>query len=313
MRVSPRRVLFVGVSTAGSAVFALFPEWARLLGMQAELQGVDVAADGEPHVFRSIVERTRAPDVLGAVITGHKTRIFEHGRDLLQDLDSDARLCREISVIAHRGNRLVGAAIDPPAFRGALAEILVKSAWRGGSALVLFGAGGAATALLAAMFGSGTRMAPPDRVVVFDIDARRLEIARSLMRYLAPTVPLELHLASSERGADATDFSSIAPGSLLVNATGLGKDRAGSPLGLPAAWPTEAIVWDLNYRGELSFLRDAQAQAAKRRLSVWDGWPLFIRGWSEALERLRGTSMTDHELAAMRSVADNLGRTRSRG
>ena len=54
----------------------------------------------------------------------------------------------------------------------------------------------------------------------------------------------------------------LPPRSLVVNATGMGKDRPGSPLRAGAAFPERSAVWELNYRGELEFLRQARAQAA---------------------------------------------------
>src|SRR5204863_7479118 len=65
------------------------------------------------------------------------------------------------------------------------------------------------------------------------------------------------------------------PRSLVVNATGLGKDRPGSPTSDRVAFPDRAVVWELNYRGDLRFLRQARAQAGGAELSVNDGWRRF--------------------------------------
>jgi hypothetical protein len=43
------------------------------------------------------------------------------------------------------------------------------------------------------------------------------------------------------------------------------------------------VIWELNYRGDLRFLRLADAAAAKHGLSVHDGWSLFCHGWAAAL------------------------------
>jgi shikimate 5-dehydrogenase len=67
---------------------------------------------------------------------------------------------------------------------------------------------------------------------------------------------------------------------LVVNATGMGKDSPGSPLEGAAVFPRGGIAWELNYRGELGFLREAEAQRADRELTVADGWGYFIRGWA---------------------------------
>ena len=74
-----------------------------------------------------------------------------------------------------------------------------------------------------------------------------------------------------------------AAGSLVVNATGLGKDAPGSPLDAAAVFPEGAVVWELNYRGDLVFLDQARAQATARRLAVHDGWSYFIHGWTRVI------------------------------
>jgi len=70
---------------------------------------------------------------------------------------------------------------------------------------------------------------------------------------------------------------------LVINATGLGKDRPGSPLSDAAVFPQQGIAWDLNYRGELIFLAQARAQQAARHLHIEDGWVYFIHGWTQVI------------------------------
>jgi hypothetical protein len=71
----------------------------------------------------------------------------------------------------------------------------------------------------------------------------------------------------------------LPPGSLVVNATGLGKDGPGSPITDAAPFPERGFAWDFNYRGDLLFLEQARRQAATKRLHVEDGWLYFIHGW----------------------------------
>lgn len=83
-------------------------------------------------------------------------------------------------------------------------------------------------------------------------------------------------------------LGSLTPNTLIVNATGMGKDRPGAPLSLPAPWPERAHVWDLNYRGDLLMLDDVRRASPGRRLSAHDGWQLFINGWAESLSQIVG-------------------------
>ena len=75
----------------------------------------------------------------------------------------------------------------------------------------------------------------------------------------------------------------MPPGSLVVNATGLGKDAAGSPISDAAKFPEGGLAWEFNYRGELEFLRQARAQEGERNLVVEDGWRYFVLGWSQVI------------------------------
>ena len=75
----------------------------------------------------------------------------------------------------------------------------------------------------------------------------------------------------------------LPPGSLVVNATGLGKDSPGSPLPPDAIFPERAFVWEFNYRGDLVFLEHARAQQVSRKLHVEDGWTYFLHGWTRVI------------------------------
>ena len=72
-------------------------------------------------------------------------------------------------------------------------------------------------------------------------------------------------------------------GSLVINATGLGKDAPGSPLTGAAVFPERGLVWELNYRGDLVFLDQARAQEQARHLAVHDGWVYFLHGWTQVI------------------------------
>jgi shikimate 5-dehydrogenase len=93
-----------------------------------------------------------------------------------------------------------------------------------------------------------------------------------------PGVPVEYIIASEASINDAV-VCGLRPGSLVVNATGLGKDREGSPLTDNAQFPDHGIVWEFNYRGNLIFLEQARRQASSRSLRIEDGWRYFINGW----------------------------------
>ena len=73
---------------------------------------------------------------------------------------------------------------------------------------------------------------------------------------------------------------------MVINATGLGKDRPGSPLTAAACFPSNGVVWELNYRGERQFMQQALDQRSRRNLRVEDGWHCFLHGWTGVLSKI---------------------------
>jgi shikimate 5-dehydrogenase len=78
-------------------------------------------------------------------------------------------------------------------------------------------------------------------------------------------------------------IAALPPHSLVVNATGLGKDAPGSPTTDAVSYPQNSLVWEINYRGDLLFKRQAEAQAREKQLHVEDGWEYFIFGWTQVI------------------------------
>jgi shikimate 5-dehydrogenase len=95
-------------------------------------------------------------------------------------------------------------------------------------------------------------------------------------------IPVDYRLAPTPSEADAI-VAELPPMSMVVNATGLGKDGPGSPLTDACRWPERGVVWEFNYRGDLVFLEQARAAAADRGLTVHDGWVYFIHGWTRVI------------------------------
>ena len=81
-------------------------------------------------------------------------------------------------------------------------------------------------------------------------------------------------------------LAALTPSSVVINATGMGKDLPGSPLTEKAQFPKHGVVWELNYRGERQFLEQAKAQQQKRRLKVEDGWTAFLYGWTSVIAKV---------------------------
>jgi shikimate 5-dehydrogenase len=98
-------------------------------------------------------------------------------------------------------------------------------------------------------------------------------------------------------------LAGLPPGSLIVNATGMGKDVPGSPLTDGARFPERGVVWEINYRGELDFLRQARRQECARELVVEDGWLYFLHGWSEVIAEVFHVELTSQRFESLSTEA----------
>ncbi len=279
---------FLGVTTAQSSVHRIFPRWAELAGAAGtKLIGVDLPVEAEPQVYRAAVERIRSDaESRGGLVTTHKVQVYRHAGDLFAGFEPDARLLAEVSCIVQRGGSLTGIAVDTVTSGMALRAFLPEWPFRG-SALIL-GAGGAAAALAVQLY----RAHQPEQVILTDVSAERLQQVRGL-------TPARCELVHGPEDHDRL-LSRMPPGSLVVNATGMGKDRAGAPITAAARFPEGAVAWDFNYRGDLRFLEHARAQGRHAE----DGWQYFLHGWSQIMARVLGFALTAGLFAALRASAE---------
>ncbi len=286
---------FIGVTTRSSSIKNLFPLWAEELEIDARLVGRDLALDSPPEAYREAVTEIREdPATRGALVTTHKVAILESARDLFDELDPLAEQLGEVSSISKRGDRLLGHAKDPITAGRALAPLLAKGYFaRTGASVLILGAGGAGAAIALHLIG---RPDVPAQITVTDIEAGRRDHVAGLGQGI---------VAAEAAGAGAL-LEALPPGSLVVNATGMGKDRPGSPLPDGARFPEGGVVWELNYRGELDFLRAAVAQRAERDLRVEDGWTYFLYGWSEVIAEVFDLVIDAAAFERLRVVADTI-------
>ena len=278
---------FIGVSTQHSSIMTIFPRWAAVLGLgRAVIHGIDLPLHAPLSSYRETVAFIRNdPLSMGALVTAHKIDLLHASRDLFDELDPHAQSLGEVSCLSKRDGRLVGHAKDPISARLALDAILPHGHWdAAGSDCFAIGAGGATTAITWNLLRAGNplRAGGPRRIFVSDIDAGRLDALHRFHETLGSGIPVEYVRTT---GPDANDaiLHGLPPGSLVVNATGLGKDRPGSPLGSHARFPQGGLVWELNYRGDLLFLDQAEAQSAGAGLRIFDGWNYFLHGWTQVI------------------------------
>jgi shikimate 5-dehydrogenase len=272
---------FIGVSTAKSMIMRVFPEWAKHLGFgDCEIRGIDLALHDRPERYREVVAFIKAdPFSQGALVTTHKIDLLRASRDMFDELDEFGSLMGEVSSISKSGGRLVGAAKDPVTSGHALEAFLSPDHWaRTGGDAFLIGAGGSSIALSSYVLREDHGFGRPRRLFISNRSPARLQEMRAIHKSMAIQFPVEYIHTPTPRDNDAV-LTRLSEGSLVVNATGLGKDAPGSPLTGEAPFPKGAIAWDFNYRGDLVFLQQAKHQAAARSLRVEDGWLYFVYGW----------------------------------
>jgi shikimate 5-dehydrogenase len=272
---------FIGVTTGRSSIRTVFPRWAQALGLgDVPLVGVDLPVHAPRADYRRIVEFLAAdPQSAGALVTTHKLDLYAACTDLFAEIDPLARLMGEVSCLAKPEGALVASAKDPITAGLALDTIAPPGSWAAAPAdAFVMGAGGSAIAISWYLTRPERGADRPARIVVTDPDRGRLAALRRVHDELGTDVPVECRPIDGAPDNDAL-LAGLAPGSLVVNATGLGKDAPGSPLTDAARFPAGAVSWDLNYRGELVFLDQARAAGAR----VHDGWEYFLHGWTRVI------------------------------
>jgi len=276
---------FIGVTTGGSSIRSVFPRWAEALGLgDVELVGIDLALHAPDEQYRTVVEFLKAdPLSLGALVTTHKIDLYRAARDLFDEIDPLAELMDEVSSLSKRDGRFIAHAKDPISSGLALDAFLPAGYFSAQPTdVVVFGAGGSAIAIDWYLTRESRGVDRPARVIVTNRSAPRLETLRAVHEESHAGIPLETVTAPTPEDNDAV-LAGAQPRSVVINATGLGKDAPGSPLSDDAVFPENAVVWDLNYRGDLVFLDQARAAESTRSLRVEDGWVYFIHGWTQVI------------------------------
>ncbi|WP_231497400.1 shikimate dehydrogenase family protein [Arthrobacter sp. MA-N2] len=281
---------FIGVTTGSSSIRRVFPLWAQELGLSGvQLVGIDMPLHASPDTYRNVVAFIKDdPLSLGALVTTHKIDLYNAAVDLFDVVDPLAALMSEVSCISKPNGILTAHAKDPISSGFALEDFIPRGYWRDREADVfVMGAGGSAVAISWYLTRPERGTDRPRRVVISNRSQQRLASLRRVHDELKSDVPLELVHTPNPQDNDAV-LQNLPEGSVIINATGLGKDMPGSPLTDRARFPENAIVWDLNYRGDLVFLAQARSADAQLNVTVVDGWVYFLHGWTQVIAEVFG-------------------------
>lgn len=297
---------FIGVSTGQSAIMRLFPLWTEVLGLDhAQLVGIDLPLHAGPEQYRQVIAQIKDdPLSLGGLVTTHKIDLLQATTDMFDTLDRYAQLCHEVSCIAKYDGRLVGYARDPITSGQALQHILGQGYWsQHGGHILCLGAGGSGTAITANLLTQPDSGDRPTRLVIVSRNQPALDRLRTIVQQLPPAFEIDYVLNEDPRENDRL-MAALPPGSAVINATGMGKDRPGSPITDAGIFPLHGLAWELNYRGELKFLHQALAQREQRQLNVQDGWDYFVISWISHIAAVFNVEVTPAQFAELAERAE---------
>jgi len=299
---------FIGVTTAKSSIVRVFPLWMQELGrVEVVLEGIDLKIHDEPRAYRAAVARIKHdPLSLGALVTTHKIDLYQAAKDMFEFLDPYARICGELSSISKRDGRLEGHAKDPITAGLSMDAIVPPRHFgRTGAHVLCFGAGGSAVATLLHLMEKPDPADRPRRFVVVNRSQLRLARMQAMVAARPTDIAVE-YICNADPARNDAVIGALPDGSVVINATGMGKDIPGSPITDAGRFPRRGIAWEFNYRGELDFLRQARAQVASRQLTVEDGWLYFLHGWTQVIAQVLHVDLDPPRFAALAKAAESV-------
>jgi shikimate dehydrogenase len=276
---------FVGVTTSKSSIMKVFPRWMEAIGRpDIIIEGIDHKIHGEPEAYRATVAQFKYdPLSLGGLVTTHKIDLLTAARDMFDELHSSAQLTGEVSSISKRNGQLVGHAKDPLT-SGLSMDAFLKEGYFGstGGDFLCFGAGGSGKAMALHLINKKDSADRPRKFIVVNRSQGRLDGMQAMVASLETDIEFE-YIQNADPIRNDQIMAGMPNGTVVVNATGMGKDTPGSPVTDKGVFPKNGTAWEINYRGELDFWHQAMAQQEIRNLYVEDGWLYFLHGWTQVI------------------------------
>jgi len=297
---------FIGVTTTKSSIMKVFPLWVKELGRpEVVIEGVDLLIHDTPENYRKAVEQIKFDNnSLGALVTTHKIDLLNATKDLFEYLDPYATLCNEISCISKSDGRLEGHAKDPITVGWSMDDLIgVEYFKKTGGEILCFGAGGSGVATAIHLINKKNPGDRPNKYIVVNRSPGRLVEMEKLVKSLNSSIHFKF-ICNTDPVKNDELMAGIAPGSLVINATGMGKDVPGSPITDNGKFPEKGIAWDFNYRGELDFMHQALRQQQDTELIVEDGWLYFIHGWTQVIAQVFHLTLFNERINQLANVAE---------
>lgn len=285
---------FIGVTTGSSSINKVFPLWMDVMGRpDVVLEGIDHPLHDQPENYRKSVAQIKLdPMSLGALVTSHKMNVYAAAKDMFDYFDPYAEATSELSCISKAGDDLRGHAKDPITAGMSLEAIIDPGYFEktGGHVLCL-GAGGSAVATLLHLINKKDRADRPEKFIAVNRSPGKLDHMREMVSKYDTDIQVE-YIHNSDPAVNDEAMAGLPDHSIVINATGMGKDTPGSPLTDTGVFPNHGIAWEFNYRGELDFMHQALKQVETRNLQVEDGWIYFLHGWSQVIAEVLHIELT---------------------
>ncbi|HUX19714.1 MAG TPA: shikimate dehydrogenase [Spirochaetia bacterium] len=302
---------FIGVTTAKSSIMKVFPLWmAELSRPDIVIEGIDCRIHDDPEVYRRAVAQIKGDESsIGGLVTTHKIDLYSAARDMFDFVDPYAETTGELSSISKSQGRLEGHAKDPITVGLSLDAIVPRGYFgRTGGEVLIFGAGGSSVATVLHLANRVDPADRPKRLVVVNRSRPRLDSLKAMVESRERVFEVE-YIENADPATNDKIMAELPDYSLVLNATGMGKDSPGSPISGSGPFPHYGVAWEFNYRGDLLFLRQAREQQAARELVVEDGWVYFLHGWTQVVAQVLHIDMTPELFERLgRRAAEATGR-----
>jgi len=296
---------FIGVTTGSSSIMKVFPKWADALGLKdTVIKGIDLPMHAPKEQYREVISFLKSdPLSMGALVTTHKIDLYNSTVDMFDYIDPYAEELSEVSCLSKKDGKFCAHAKDPISSGLALENFVPENFWKTHNGQVLLlGAGGSSLAM-SLYFGRekwGDNI--PSKVILANRSTPRLDSAKEHLKRVAKRINLTCAHGPTPANNDAI-IADLPPYSLIVNATGLGKDAPGSPTTDDVKYPENSLVWEINYRGELLFMHQALKQKEAKNLHVEDGWIYFIHGWTQVISEVFHIPIEGETLEKLSNIA----------
>ncbi len=131
----------------------------------------------------------------------------------------------------------------------------------------------------------------------------RIDHMRQMVESLGTDIEM-MYIVNDDPVKNDAIMGALPDYSIVVNATGMGKDIPGSPITDAGLFPVNGIAWEFNYRGERDFMHQALAQTEARKVRVEDGWVYFIYGWATVVAQVLHQPLTDELIEKLSAAGE---------